>query len=281
MGQKQKNNQKKSRTDKLVAIAVIALVAVIVLTLAVSVMSELGVFIRLQNAVEVGDVQINGAMMSFFMNDYIMNWYTENAAYAAYFSIDLTSDLRNQKYGQTGYYETSFLGSFEGTWYDYFMTQVKSEVETFVIYANAADKQGIGLNDEDYEEIDEIMENIDKTLKSYGVSYSEWFGKGVTKRDVRRCYELKYKAANFAEDFQNKLESEVKDEEIVNYRDENKELYYTADCLTYTITSNSKGMTAEEFKASKEFAKEAADAIAKATSPEQFLEFVESYEISL
>ena len=281
MGQKQKNNAKKSRTDKLVAIAVIALVAVIVLTLAVSVMSDLGVFIRMQNAVEVGDVQVNGAMMSFFMNDYIMNWYTQNSAYAAYFSIDLTSDLRNQQFGQQGYYETSFLGAFEGTWYDYFMTQVKNEVETFVIYANAADKEGIGLDDEDRAEIDEVIEGIDKTLKSYGVTYSEWFGKGVTKRDVRRCYELKYKAANFAEFFQNKLENEVKDDEIVNYREDNKELFYTADCLTYTISETSKGMTADEFKTAKAEAKAAADAIAKATSPEQFVEFVESYEASV
>ena len=278
---KQKTNSKKTMTDKLVAIAVIALVAVIVLTLAVSVMSELGVFIRLQNAVEVGEVQIDGAMMSFFMNDYIMNWYTENAAYAAYFSVDLTSDLRNQKFGQTGYYETSFLGSFTGTWYDYFMTQVKSEVETFVIYANAADQNNISLDDEDRAEIDEVIEGIDKTLKAYGVSYSEWFGKGVTKRDVRRCYELKYKAKKFAEFFQDKLENEVTDDEIVNYRESNKELYYTADCLTYTITSSSKGMTAEQFAESKKFAKESADAIAKATSPEQFLEFVESYEVAL
>lgn len=278
---KQKMNSKKSRADKLVAIAVIALVAVIVLTLAVSVMSEMGVFLRMQSAVEVGDVQINGAMMSFFMNDYIMNWYTENSAYAAYFSIDLTQDLRNQKFGQTGYYETSFLGSFEGTWYDYFMTKVKSEVETFVIYANAADKQGIGLTDEDHAEIDEVMKGIDTTLKAYGVSYSEWFGTGVTKRDVRRCYELKYKAANFAEFFQNKLEDEIKDDEIVEYREENKELYYTADCLTYTISKTSKGMTADEFKAAKSAAKAAADAIAKATSPEEFVQFVESYESSV
>ena len=72
---KQKTMAKKSKFDKLIAIAVVALAVIIVLTLAASVMSEMGLFLKVQTAASAGKVSVDGAMMSFYMNDYIMNWY--------------------------------------------------------------------------------------------------------------------------------------------------------------------------------------------------------------
>ncbi len=278
---RQKAKAKKSKFDKFIAITVIALAAIIVLTLAVSVMSEAGIFLRTQNAVSGETTHVDGAMMSFFMNDYIMNWYSQYSGYMSLFSLDLTRDLKLQKFGDksNGYgYETSFLGNFDGTWYDYFLKEVKSEVEMYIVYADAAKKLDLELTDEDKTAINEILVNIDNNLKSLGISYGDYYGRGVSKRDVRRCYELVYLAENFSEYYQEKLENDVTDNQIKEYREENKQDFYTADCLTYTISKNSKGMTEQEYDEAVKAAKAAADAIAAAKTPAEFVELVEKYE---
>lgn len=278
---RQKAKAKKSKFDKFIAITVIALAAIIVLTLAVSVMSEAGIFLRTQTAVSGEKTQVDGAMMSFFLNDYIMNWYSQYSGYMSMFSLDLTRDLKLQKFGDknNGYgYETSFLGNFDGTWYDYFLKEVKSEVEMYIVYADAAKAHNLELTDEDKTAINETIANIDANLKSLGISYGDYYGKGVSKRDVRRCYELVYLAENFAEYKQEQLEKDVTDDQIVEYRENNKQDFYTADCLTYTISKTSKGMTDEEYDAAVKAAKAAADAIAAAKTPAEFVELVEKYE---
>ena len=279
-----KNNKtaKKSSFDKIIAIIVVVLVLAIVLTLAVSVLSGMGVFLGLQSAATVGEINIDGKMMSFFMNDYIMNWYTNSdySYYVSYFSLDLTRDLKNQKFGQSGYYETSFLGSFNGTWYDYFLKSVKSEVEMYAIYANAAKANGITLSDEDKAEIEETLKGIDSTLGGFGASYADWYGTGVDKGVARSCYELKYLAANYAEKLQADLEAEADADKasIENYRDTHKESFYTADCLVYTIDKTSKGLTEEQFDAVVAAAKADAEKIAAAKTPAEFAELVEKYK---
>ena len=279
---KQKTMAKKSKFDKFIAIAVVALAVIIVLTLAASVMSEMGLFLKVQTAASAGEVSIDGAMMSFYLNDYIMNWYNSYGSYASYgyISIDITSDLSKQQFAPKGSYDSMFLGEFEGTWYDYFMSSVKPTVERTVIYANNAKKNNLSLDAEDKAEIEEILKGIDTNLNSLGISYSDWYGNGVTKNVVRRCYELSYLAAKYEEkiiaDYEAQAESNTGD--IIEYRENNKSDFYTVDCLTYTISKTSKGMTDEKFDEWKATAKEFANNMAAAKSPEEFVSLVEKYE---
>ena len=280
---KQKTMAKKSKFDKFIAIAVVALAVIIVLTLAASVMSEMGLFLKVQTAASAGEVSIDGAMMSFYMNDYIMNWYNQYGSYASYgyISLDITSDLRNQEYAPKGSYDSMFLGEFKGTWYEYFMSQVQPTVERTVIYANNAKKNGLKLDDEDKAEIEEILKGIDTNLNSLGISYSDWYGNGVNKNVVRRCYELSYLASKFEEkiiaDYEANAESNSGD--IVEYRENNKSDFYTVDCLTYSISNTSKSFADEKaFDEWKATVKEIANSIAAAKSPEEFASLVEQYE---
>ena len=279
---KQKTMAKKSKFDKLIAVAVVALAVIIVLTLAASVMSEMGLFLKVQTAASAGEVSVDGAMMSFYLNDYIMNWYNTYGSYASYgyISLDITSDLRKQQFAPKGSYDSMFLGEFKGTWYDYFMSSVKPTVERTVIYANNAKKANLSLDAEDKAEIEEILKGIDTNLNSLGISYSDWYGNGVTKNVVRRCYELSYLAAKYEEkmieDYEAQAESNTGD--IIEYRENNKSNFYTADCLTYTISKTSKGMTEEEFDSWKESVRVIANGIAAAKTPEEFVSLVEKYE---
>ena len=208
----------KTKKDKAVAVACIVFAVLIVAVFAVTAMNEGGLFIRMTKNVSGETITVDGAMMSFFMNDSIVNFYNNYYVYVAYglISLDLTQDLRSQTISAS---DASYTGATSGmTWYDYFLGTVKDEVTYYVTLAEAAKNvkdKDLSLDKEDLAAIDDIIKDIDKSLKENGVSYSDWYGKGVNKKDVRKCYELIYLATNFAEYMQEKYELEL-DEDTEN-----------------------------------------------------------------
>ncbi|MBQ8409314.1 MAG: hypothetical protein IJY39_10685 [Clostridia bacterium] len=277
--ERQQYENKKSKTDKGVAIACIVFAVLIAASLVFTVLGESGVFIRATDAVSGETVEVNAAMMSFFINDSIMNFYNNNYSYLGYYSLDLSRDLRTQTYG-TGY-ETMFLGEFDGSWYDYFLSTVMDEVEMYVTYAEAAKAAGLTLTEEDEKEIDEVLDSIKETLKASNASYSDWYGKGVKKSDIRKCYELIYLASNFAEHKQAELEAALDEDDsaLHTYVEENKGTFYTAEYLSYEISLSSKSFSNDAaFDAAVAAAKAAADKIAEAKTPAEFVQFVEEFE---
>ena len=290
--QKKKAQQSKTRSDKAIAAACIVIALVVVAILVLNVFNETGVFLRIQPVMSQSDVVVDKAMMTFFVNDYINNWYNEYGNYVSenyyYFllgymkmiSLDLSKDLSAQKITEddVNYYlgDTGYVGR---TWFDYFHDQVISTVEMYVTYANAANVEGITLTAEDHEEIDEIVENIKSSLKKQGAKISDYYGKGVSESDIRKCYELIYLASAFGEKNKNQIESTIKEENVNKFRDEHKEDYYFAKYLSYSISlSESKFKTQEEYDAAVAAAKVAINKIAEAKNPEQFLEYVEEYK---
>lgn len=279
----------KSKMDKAVAIACIVFAVLIVAVFAVTAMNESGLFIRMTKNVSGATIDVDGAMMSFFMNDSIVNFYNNYYAYMMYglISLDLSQDLSSQTVSATDAYYT---GATSGvTWYDYFLSTVKSEVTYYVTLAEAAKNvkdKDLSLDKEDRAAIDDIIKSIDKSLKENGVSYSDWYGKGVTKKDVRKCYELIYLATNFAEYMQEKYELELDedtDNKIVNeYVEDHKEDFYTAEVLKYVISvAGNKYATEALYDAAVLKAKDAASIISAATSIEEFFSLIEEYESEL
>lgn len=291
MGNNNKNPKygQKTKKDKAVAIACIVFVVLIVAVFAVTAMNETGLFIRMTKNVSGATIDVDGAMMSFFMNDSIVNFYNNYAAYMMYglISLDLTKDLSAQTVSATDAYYT---GATSGvTWYDYFLSTVKSEVTYYVTLAEAAKNvkdKDLSLTKEDYAEIDGIIKDITASLKENGASYSDWYGKGVTKKDVRKCYELIYLATNFAEYMQEKYELELDedtDNKIVNkYVEDHKEDFYTAEVLKYVISvAGNKYETDALYDAAVLKAKDAAAKISGATGIEEFFSLIEEYESEL
>ena len=291
MGNNNKNPKygQKTKKDKAVAIACIVFVVLIVAVFAVTAMNETGLFIRMTKNVSGATIDVDGAMMSFFMNDSIVNFYNNYAAYMMYglISLDLTKDLSAQTVSATDAYYT---GATSGvTWYDYFLSTVKSEVTYYVTLAEAAKNvkdKDLSLTKEDYAEIDGIIKDITASLKENGASYSDWYGKGVTKKDVRKCYELIYLATNFAEYMQEKYELELDedtDNKIVNkYVEDHKEDFYTAEVLKYVISvAGNKYETDALYDAAVLKAKDAAAKISGAASIEEFFSLIEEYESEL
>ena len=281
--EKKNNAKKKKAGDRAVAIVCIVFAVVIAASLVFNLLGELGTTMRVQSAAKTENYTVDAAMMSFFYNEYLMNWYNENAQYLSYglYSINPSVSLRTQTYGKG--YETSFLGAYDGTWYDYFLDQVKEEVEMYLQYAEGARLAGdaCALTDEDYAEIDEIVDNIKATLKANGMSFSDQYGKGVKEKDVRKCYELIFLASNFAEYKTEKLEEalEADDAALHTYVKENKGKFYTATYITHSITLSSKDYkTDAEFDAAIETAKGLMKTLSEKKTAAEFAEYVHVLE---
>lgn len=282
--QKKKNTNKKKAGDRAVAIVCIVFAVIIAASLLLNILGEVGTTMRLQSAAKTENYKVDAAMMSFFYNEYLMNWYNENAQYLSYYSINPSASLRTQTYGKG--YEVYFIGEYDGTWYDFFLDKVKEEVEMYLQYAEGALQLGgaCALDDEDYAEIDEIVDNIKASLKANGMGFSDQYGKGVKEKDVRKCYELIFLASNFAEYKTEALEKalEADDKALHTYVEENKSKFYTAKYLSYTISITSKDYKNDtEFDNAKDIAKMEAETMAAAKTPAEFIQLVEDYRNKL
>lgn len=271
-----KNAVQKTAKDKAVAITCIVLAILIVGVIAVSVLNEFAVFDRMNTVVQSGDVKVNKTMMSFFLSDTIMNWYSNYGGYSSLFSVDLTSDLRSQQYGVG--YESMFLGEFSGSWYDYFLNQTLETVKMYVVYADAAQAAGLSLTEQDKADIDATIESIKTSLKANNSSFADQYGKGVSEGDVRDCYELIYLASAFAEYKQDQLESALDkdDTALYSYVDTHKEEFYSAKCLKYSATIKEQSFSnSEAYQKQVDIKKALAEKMLAAKTPAEFIDLME------
>ena len=278
--ERQQKEIKKSKTDKVVAIVCVVFAVLIAASLLATALSDAGVFLRVTEAASGETIAVDAAMMTFFMNNTIMNFYNDNYSYLGYYSLDLSSDLRYQTYGKG--YEIYFLdSSFDGTWYEYFLQQVINEVEVYVTFAEAAKAEGMSLTAEEMKEVNEEVAAIKANLKASGAGWSDWFGRGVSKADVRKCCELIKLYNKYYEAKQGALESalDADDTALNTYVENNKATFYSAEYLAHEIKLSSKDYDNDEaYDQAVADAKAAADKIAGAKSPEEFVELVEEYE---
>lgn len=282
MGKSNIDNRKKAvqktAKDKAVAITCIVLAILIVAVIAVSVLNEFAVFDRINTVVETGsgEVKVNKTMMSFFLSDTIMNWYSQYGGYSSLFSVNLSYDLRAQQYGLG--YESMILGEFSGTWYDYFLNQTLENVKMYVVYADAAKLAGLTLSEQDKIDIDTTINNIKASLKANNSNFSDQYGKGVNEGDVRDCYELIYLASAFMEYKQDQLEKalDADDAALHKYVDEHKEEFYSAVCLKYTKTVREQSYSsAKAYQNEVDRQKKIAELLVTAKTPAEFIDFMD------
>lgn len=279
----QRRAQKKAQKTKGglgITIACIVLAVIIVSAIVLSALSSQGVFLRMTDAIYTENFEVDSAMMNFFFNDYLMNWYQQYSAYLqlGYISVNFTQNLKNQTYGSGS--EAYLFGSFEGSWYDFFLQNVASEVTMYLEYAEGAKDAGITLTQEDYDEIDDIIDNLNTSLKQSNAKYSTWYGSGVKESDVRKCYEIVYLASRFNDVKRDEFEKllEENDDPVKQYPEDNKGSFYSAEYLSYTITESSADYENDEaFNNAVERAKENAEKLAAATSAEEFFELIQVY----
>ena len=271
---KRKKDIKSGRVTS--AICIILVVAILLASVCL-ILSSAGVFAKVSNKVTTtmeakeGHFKVNKGMMNFFFNEQIMSWYGQYGAYVQYFGLSFGSDLKKQEYSKD-----STTGAVT-TWYDYFLEQTKSQVKLYLAYANAAWDMDLRLDDDDKEEIKGVIDKLNEYMDGLGLKYSDFYGPGVGKGDIEDCYEIIYLSNKYSEvmteEYKNQLKADDKD--VWAYPDSNKEDFYSADVLKYTIQiKESDYENREAYDKAVASAKERAEKLAAVNTVEEFFELI-------
>lgn len=293
----EKAKKSKKTSDRVIAAACIVIAVLVVAILVLNILGETGVFLRAQDAMYVNadnGLKVNAAMMTYFINDSITSWYNQYYAYVLYgmLSVNLNSDLRNQKMTSQ---DASYMGDSSLTgksWYDFFIERTMENVEMYLTYASAYDKNKAAVDkfilenksdDEEEQSIDDIIKELKASLRENDRTIADQYGKGVTEQDIRACYELIDKAQKFAEYNKDVLEKQLEadDDPVKKYPDEHKDKFISSDYLSYTITvSEKKEGTQQKYDDAIEAAKKAVEKFKEAKTPAEFANLIELYKKS-
>ena len=224
-------------------IAAVITVAVLA-TCIFGVLSANGVIMRLRYPLKSENFKISGNMMSYYFYTSYQNFQNEYSDYMDYFSLNTEAPLKDQVYGDTaaGGYETSFLGAFEGTWYDYFMNAASQQAKQILMYCEYAHENNISLEETDTASIDvtlqaltSVAEQGNYTTNAY---ISQLYGSGVNAKDVRKAMELSALAQKAMTSLQDKLLNEITDADIDSEYAANTKDFNVIDYSYYTLTVN-------------------------------------------
>lgn len=197
-------------------------VAVVVLaTCILGVISSNGVFGRYNAVVRSDDFKVSSNMLAYLYQTQVESFSNSYSDYMQYFSLDTTKSFKNQTYGDTskGYaYETSMLGAFEGTWYDYFMQQAVAQAKQMLVFCEEAEQRGIELTEDEIAEIDMNIATIKSTATMYGYSGNQYvssaYGKGVNISDVKKVMMISSLASKCMVEIQEEILDNVTEDDI-------------------------------------------------------------------
>ena len=261
------SSKNKMYTATKVSLIVIALI--LVATLSIVFIQSSGLVLRTNTVLESENYKVSGSMMQYMVNAQYQSFYSNYSAYgSSLFGIDFTKSIRTQAIDTTKYvYVTMILGDeykdFKGTWYDYFWQTSYDQMESTLMFCEAAKAAGIELDDEDKAKIDEAIENLrlemENTNKENRDAYEQYYGKknyvtfrslsqyvsacygvGVKVSDIRKVlelYSLSEKYYNQASD--EMLEAIKADKDgTVKFYNEKPNDYLKADYLSFTFSAS-------------------------------------------
>ncbi len=266
---KKVNSASKSPKNLLITIAIIALAVIIVGLAIYNEISKTGVVLRNSVAAESENYEVDGMMMTYFLNNYIQQY----SGYFTYFGVDSSKSLKDQAYSETQ------------TWFDFFKDMTIKYTDEVLALCEYAKANGIELTAEDQASIDESMKAIETNAATYGFTANQYlrasFGTGMKTSDVRRCLELTA-LADLAQTAFN---------DSVEYTDEDRSAYYLAnkasfdgiDYLKFTVSADDFTVYGEDGEATSEAsddiaaAKTEADKFAAAVNADEFKSLIVAY----
>ncbi len=241
---KKQNKQKGMPGWLMTTIAIVAAVAIL-LTVAVSLLSANGVQNRLRTSMKSDNFKINTNMMSYYYYTVYQDFQANYESYMSYFSLDTTKSLKKQPFGGDGtktYYDTYFLGTFEGSWFDYFAKLTKEEVSSMLLYLEEANTRGISLTEEEKNELKASLDSSTSLATLYGYSsvnayISDIYGKGVSQKDVLKAMEYSALASKMQNTIYDEYVAwlEANPSEIDKKYNENKKDFDLVDFTYYSF----------------------------------------------
>lgn len=232
---------------------VVAVLVVLIGVVAFSAMYSKGTFLHMKTVAESEHYSFNASMMSYvvyseyqtFVSQYSSSSYGNILSYikgTGGESLSTSKGLRSQYYSRPteASPDTQTL-----TWFDYFAGSAKSSVQQVLTYCEIANYYGMGLEQSDYDSIEESLNEIVSYAKSQGYTTNEYlmsmYGKGVTLREVRKVMELTQLASKMATVKGEEFELAVVDSRIDAEYEANKSKYdIYVSYLGYTFTATFK-----------------------------------------
>jgi hypothetical protein len=217
-----------------------------------------------------------------------------------YLSLDTSKSLKDQIYGDPaiGGYETSYLGEFEGTWYDYIMSLAKSSANQVLVFCEEANARGITLDDADKAQIEIQLTTLEVTANAAGYTMKQYinmmYGKGVSEKDIRKCLELTALASKGMTALQEELINNITDADITDKYNSAKDNFDLVDYVYFAMSAKyddvaksilGSDYTQDELSAKKaevdaEYNKQVEDAktvmaaLEKITDKDEFIKYV-------
>ncbi len=287
----------------LLSLIIILVTVAVLATVVGGVLSSNGVILRMRKGVYSENYSFSGSMMNYYYHLTYQNFDSNYETYMSYFGLNPSASLKNQIFGDesVGGYEKSYLGEFDGTWYDYIMSLAVSSVEQILVYCEEADARGITLTDEDYDAIDAEIETLKEIASTAGYSTTQYlavtYGNGVKVSDVKKVIELTRLASKAMEVVQTEILDAIKDTDITDKYNANKDNYDLVDYMYYTASIKYENVakeilgsdyTADELAAKKtevdaeynkrvDEAKKVVAALKEITDKDAFIKYILNY----
>ena len=243
-----KVQKKKDRSGLVLSLVAILITVAVVLTIAGSMISSSGIIMRHRTAISSENFTISGNMMSYFYYTQYNSFLEDYSDYLSYFSLDTSKSLKAQTYGDPslGGYETSYLGEFTGTWFDYFMSKAETQAKQILVFCEEANARGITLDDTDRENMETELETLELEATVENYTLSEYitanYGKGVKVKDIKKVLELTVLATKGVTAVQEELLAGISDEDIIKTYEEDKDSYDLVDYVYFTFTATYDGV---------------------------------------
>ena len=222
-------------------ISAVCVILVIALCIGVTVYTKIadsGYFYRTTISVKSDNYEVNNAMMSYFLN---VN-YQQMSSSLSQMGVDTKTSLKEQNYP----YSTGM------TWFDYFMKNVTvPRVENMLVLCEAAKAAGFELDEHEQSHVEESMQSLEESLKSYSKQYGgaegyylrNIYGYGVTLADVRAALEISQLASAYSAHLIEQYEYSESDWSA--YLEENRKDYLKIDYLSYTFKAEEETTESE------------------------------------
>lgn len=262
-----KAQKKSSLSNVLIIVCVVLMFALAIALFAYKQIVTSGIIDRCTTSISSENFSVNNSMMTYYFNSTYQSFANQYGSSLSSLGLDTSKSLKSQ---------TSFDG--QSTWYDYFMSQTTSQVQQYLILAEAAKAAGVELDEHDMEEIDALIQDYKDAAKQYGYDANSYvkliFGTAVKVSDMRDAVELAQLASKYSEEIGESYE--YTSDDYVTYFEENEADYIKVDYLKYafTATKDDDGKVDETSAADM---KEKADTLAATLDEESYKAYLNEY----
>ena len=223
-----KAKKKANLSNTLIIVSVILLFAVAIGLFGYKTVITSGIIDRCTTVVSSENFSVTNSMMTYYFNSVYQNFAGQYGSSLSSFGLDTSKDLKSQ---------TSIDG--QTSWYDYFMSQTESQVQQYLILAEAAKANGVELDEHDMEEIDALLKDYKDGAKQYGYDTNSYikliFGTAVKLSDMKDALVLAQLASKYSEELGESYEFTADD--YAAHYEENPDDYLKVDYIKYAFTA--------------------------------------------